>query len=168
MPVPFTNPGPTTPAVTPVPSSSIRKEAVNPENFGTKAAPHYVLTLKAGETQSVRLRLYAADESPEKNGEAEFERVFDFRKREADEFHSSNGAAKLTEAERSIVRQGYAGLLWSKQFYHYIVEDWLDGDPVGPEPPVTHKDGRNANWTHVYSRDVLSMPDKWEYPWFAA
>ncbi len=75
---------------------------------------------------------------------------------------------KLTDVERNIVRQGYAGLLWSKQFYHYVVADWLEGDPRMPEPPEARKHGRNHDWTHLYSHDVLSMPDKWEYPWFAA
>jgi hypothetical protein len=74
----------------------------------------------------------------------------------------------LSEPERNIVRQGCAGLLWTKQFYHYVVEDWLNGDPHGPPPPESRKTGRNADWTHLYSRDVLSMPDNWEYPWFAA
>ena len=67
-----------------------------------------------------------------------------------------------------IARQAYAGLLWSKQFYHYVVEDWLEGDPETPPPPERARPGRNSDWPHLFSRDVLSMPDKWEYPWFAA
>ncbi len=145
-----------------------RKDAVDPKNFGTKAAPHYVLDLKPGESQSIRLRLCSADAAPAASDAAGIYNLFTVRKQEADEFYSTNGAAKLTEVERNIVRQGYAGLLWSKQFYHYIVEDWLKGDSTQPTPPESRLTGRNANWTHLYSRDVLSMPDKWEYPWFAA
>ena len=145
-----------------------RKEAVNPKQEGTKAAAHYVLNLKPGESQTVRLRLYPAAQAPAKADVASFENVFTLRLREADDFYARNGGANLNDAERSVVRQGYAGLLWSKQFYHYIVEDWLDGDAHGPPPPESRKSGRNSGWEHVYSRDVLSMPDNWEYPWFAA
>ncbi|MDB6016998.1 MAG: glucosidase [Pedosphaera sp.] len=145
-----------------------RQDAVNEKNFGTKAAPHYILELQPGESQTIRLRLYSADEAPAKADTAVFDNVFALRQREADEFYAAVSTAKLSEAERNIVRQGYAGLLWSKQFYHYIVADWLDGDPHYPSPPESRKSGRNASWTHLYSRDVLSMPDKWEYPWFAA
>lgn len=145
-----------------------RKNAVDPNNSGTKAAPHYVLDLKPGESQTVRLRLYPANQVPPRTDAASFENIFTLRIREADEFYARNGSVNLNEAERNIVRQGYAGLLWSKQFYHYIVEDWLNGDPHGPPPPESRKSGRNSGWTHLYSRDVLSMPDNWEYPWFAA
>jgi hypothetical protein len=144
------------------------QEAVNPKSTGTKAAPHYVLELKPGESQSIRLRLCCAAENPSVADAAANDKVFALRKREADEFYTTNGSTKLTEVERNIVRQGYAGLLWNKQFYHYIVADWLAGDPKEPAPPVSRKHGRNAHWTHLYSRDVLSMPDNWEYPWFAA
>ena len=124
--------------------------------------------LKPGETQTIRLRLYPANQVPAKTDAASFENIFTLRLREADEFYARNGAVNLNEAERNIVRQGYAGLLWSKQFYHYIVKDWLDGDAHGPLPPESRKTGRNSSWPHLYSRDVLSMPDNWEYPWFAA
>jgi hypothetical protein len=144
-----------------------RREAVNPDNFGTKAAPHYILNLKPGESQTIRLRLYSAEETAPRPDAASFDKVFALRIREADEFYSGHASSKLTEAERNVIRQGYAGLLWSKQFYNYIVEDWLSGDPP-VHPPETRHEGRNANWSHLYSRDVLSMPDKWEYPWFAA
>jgi hypothetical protein len=145
-----------------------RKEAVNPKNAGTKAAAHYVLRLKPGESQTVRLRLYPAAQVPAKTDAASFENIFALRLREADEFYARNGALNLNDAERNIARQGYAGLLWSKQFYQYIVKDWLEGDANEPTPPESRKTGRNSNWTHLYSRDVLSMPDNWEYPWFAA
>jgi hypothetical protein len=153
-------------------------DAVNPKKRGTKAAPHYVLELKSGESRVVRLRLFAAEDDPRGAGKtssgistatgADFDNVFTLRQREADEFYASVCPAKMSDAERNIVRQGYAGLLWSKQFYNYIVEDWLDGDPHFSAPPESRKEGRNSTWSHVYSRDVLSMPDKWEYPWFAA
>jgi hypothetical protein len=145
-----------------------RQDAVNPACIGTKAAPHYVLELKPGESQSVRLRLCSADASPAPSDAAGIYNLFTLRKHEADEFYSTNGTAKLTDVERSIVRQGYAGLLWNKQFYHYIIEDWLKGDADQPTPPDARWHGRNAHWKHFYSHDVLSMPDKWEYPWFAA
>ena len=149
-------------------SFTARADAVNPQNFGTKAAPHYVLDLQPGESRTVRLRLHAAGESAASPDTAAFDSVFALRRREAEEFYGANGLGKLTGAERNIVRQAYAGLLWSKQFYHYIVSDWLAGDPHSPPPPASRHTGRNAHWTHLYSRDVLSMPDKWEYPWFAA
>ncbi len=145
-----------------------RTDAVNPKNFGTKAAAHYVLELKPGEAQSIRLRLYSANATPARMDTGSSEALFALRIREADEFYAGLAAAGLTQAERNIVRQGYAGLLWTKQFYHYVVADWLEGDPHGPPPPERRNAGRNSNWTHLYSRDVLSMPDNWEYPWFAA
>ncbi|MDB6121705.1 MAG: glucosidase [Pedosphaera sp.] len=145
-----------------------KQEAVNPKQYGTKVSPHYTLELKPGESQTIRLRLYAAEELPDKGDQTAFDEIFALRIREADEFYESVTKVKLLEAERNVIRQGYAGLLWSKQFYHYIVEDWLNGDPHFPPPPEERKSGRNSNWRHLYSRDVLSMPDKWEYPWFAA
>jgi hypothetical protein len=145
-----------------------REQAVNSKNVGTKAAAHYVLTIPAGQSQAVRLRLFGEREAPEQPLGPDFETVFHTRVKEADEYYASTIPAKLTEPERGVVRQGYAGLLWSKQFYHYIVEDWLRGDPGEPAPPPGRKQGRNHEWTHLYSRDVISMPDKWEYPWFAA
>jgi hypothetical protein len=145
-----------------------RKEAVNPKCFGTKSAAHYLFELKPGESQTVRLRLYSVEETPAECDVTAFDKIFDLRVREADEFYSHHASPKLNDAERAVVRQGYAGLLWSKQFYHYIVEDWLRGDPHYPPPPESRRHGRNSGWTHIYSRDVISVPDKWEYPWFAA
>ncbi len=145
-----------------------RWHAVNPAQRGTKAALHYQLHLGPGESRVIRLRLYAADEAPPVPGRAAFAEVFTTRIREADEFYASIARARLTAEERNVVRQAYAGLLWSKQFYHYVVGDWMTGDRHMPVPPNERHTGRNANWTHLYSRDVLSMPDKWEYPWFAA
>lgn len=145
-----------------------RKEAINPKHYGTKAAPHYVLELGPGESQTIKLRLYAEEETPSPEARESFDEIFTTRIRETEEFYNSIVQPKLTPSERNVVRQGYAGLLWTKQFYQYIVEDWLNGDPHFPSPPESRKNGRNSTWAHVYSRDVLSMPDNWEYPWFAA
>jgi hypothetical protein len=144
-----------------------REAAVNPGQAGTKAAAHYVLQIPAGEQAVLRLRLFAEEEAPRAAFGHEFQRVFEQRAREADEFY----AARLpggTEEESRVVRQGYAGLLWSKQFFYYVVKDWLEGDPAHPAPPESRRQGRNGEWTHIHNRDVISMPDKWEYPWYAA
>jgi hypothetical protein len=141
-------------------------EAVNPAGVGTKAALHYVLRVPAGGERVVRLRLRLSYESG--NPFAEFEEIMAQRIREADEFYRERVPDEVTDDERLVLRQGYAGLLWSKQFYHYIVEHWLEGDPAQPMPPERRSEGRNAGWPHVFNRDVISMPDKWEYPWFAA
>src|SRR5262249_17863332 len=101
---------------------------------------------------------------------ADFDAIVARRRAEADAFHAAKTGTHgaLTSDERGIVRQAYAGLMWSKQFYHYDIRAWLDGDPSCPPPPPDRPGGRNAEWLHLYNRDVLSMPDKWEYPWFAA
>ncbi|HEX6623156.1 MAG TPA: hypothetical protein VF064_05550, partial [Pyrinomonadaceae bacterium] len=142
--------------------------AVNPAQEGTKAAALYVLDIAPGETATVRLRL--TDQSPasfvEVFGE-EFERVFAERRREADEFYASVIPEDLTEDARNVMRQSFAGMLWSKQFYHYVVKQWLEGDPAQPAPPAERERGRNHDWPHLYNADVISMPDKWEYPWYA-
>ncbi|MCC7214538.1 MAG: glucosidase [Nitrospira sp.] len=143
------------------------KEAVNPDHLGTKAAAQYVLTLAPGETQTVRLRLTDDSRSPG-FAEQDFEAVFAARIREADEFYDGLAPAHLSEDARRIQRQAFAGLLWSKQFYHYDVNRWLKGDPAGQAPPRDRLHGRNSDWTHLYNADVISMPDKWEYPWYAA
>ena len=144
-----------------------RKNAVNPRGFGTKAAPYYVLNLNPGETQVVKLRLHADGLVGGLNESPEFDGVFEQRLRETDEFYQQASRARLNPAEQTVFRQGYAGLLWTKQFYQYIVLDWLKGDPHFPPPPGARWEGRNADWKHVYSRDIISMPDNWEYPWFA-
>ena len=141
--------------------------AVNPARRGTKAAAHYRLKVGAGESVQLRLRLTDTMGSGDALG-AEFDHVFEERKLEADQFYDAVTPADLSADARNVMRQSFAGLLWSKQFYHYIVEDWLDGDPAGPPPPEQRKQGRNHEWTHLYNADVISMPDKWEYPWYAA
>ena len=145
-----------------------RQDVVNSQSVGTKVAPHYVLDVAAGQSCTVPLRLFSDAEAPPQPLGADFDSIFSLRKREADEYYASVTSAKLSDAERNVARQGYAGLLWSKQFYHYVVQDWLEGDPSMPPPPASRRQGRNHDWAHLYSRDVISMPDKWEYPWFAA
>jgi Glycosyl hydrolase family 63 C-terminal domain len=142
-------------------------DAVNPDKRGTKAATHYRLTIKAGEEIAVRLRLTPA-EHPGKNAFAGFDETLALRRREADEFYAAIIPRELSTDGKNVMRQGLAGMLWSKQFYHYVVRDWLEGDPDPPPPPPERKQGRNHEWTHLYNADVISMPDKWEYPWYAA
>jgi hypothetical protein len=135
---------------------------------GTKAAPHYILDVPAGGEAIVRLRLTCEAEAPATPFGSEFEALFEHRRRESDEFYADRLPTHLEDEERRVARQAYAGLLWSKQFYHYVVKDWLDGDADQPKPPDVRKYGRNGDWPHLFNRDVISMPDKWEYPWYAA
>ncbi len=144
-----------------------RKDAVNPSQIGSKASAHYVCAFPAGGEQTIRLRFTDRREPPAPFGE-EFDRTFSQREREADEFYANLAPEGLTEDARSVQRQAFAGLLWSKQFYHYDVSRWLRGDPAGPEPPRERLNGRNREWTHLFNADVISMPDAWEYPWYAA
>ena len=141
--------------------------AVNPAHTGTKAAARYILSLGPGETQTVRLRLERPSEEPEPFG-TQFDAIFAERIREADEFYATVIPADLTPDARNVMRQALAGMLWSKQFYHYVVRDWLKGDPAAPPPPSERLNSRNREWSHLYNADVISMPDKWEYPWYAA
>jgi hypothetical protein len=145
-----------------------RREAVNPERTGTKAAAHFRLEIPAGGSVTVRLRLFDEKESPAEVFGDGFDQTFAARVRETEEFYDSIIEANVEAEERRVVRQAYAGLLWSKQFYHYDVEAWLEGDPNQPAPPAQRAEGRNREWAHLYNRDVVSMPDNWEYPWYAA
>ncbi len=142
-------------------------EAVNPERVGSKAAAHYKLSLGSGETVAIRMRLAASDFKVANAFEA-FDKTFALRQREADEFYATVIPQHLSADAQNVMRQGFAGMLWSKQFYHYVVKDWLRGDPDNPHPPEERQRGRNHQWTHLYNADVISMPDKWEYPWYAA
>jgi hypothetical protein len=137
---------------------------VNPALVGTKAALHYVVHVDAGGTAVIRLRFGQADAAALAGAGDCLQRRHD----EADAFYAGVLAGTLTDDERLVARQALGSMLWSKQFYHYNVARWLDGDPAGPPAPVERLDGRNARWRHVDDVDVISMPDKWEYPWFAA
>jgi hypothetical protein len=139
--------------------------AVNPSLSGTKLAAHHRFVLEPAETRSVRLRLGRdlpvwpfSDADP----------LFETRHAEADQFYERFGGDRLTDDERLVQRQAFAGLLWTMQFYHYDVAEWLAGDPGQPPPPAARRNGRNAEWQELNTQDILSMPDKWEYPWFAA
>jgi hypothetical protein len=144
-----------------------RRDAVNPEHRGTKAAAHYALTIPAGSAVKLRLRLSAASE-PLVVDEDTLERTFVVRGMESEAFYNTKIAPHVTLEQRDVMRQAYAGLLWTKQYYHYVVEQWRDGDPAMPPPPPGHKNSRNSDWKHLFNSDVISMPDKWEYPWYAA
>jgi hypothetical protein len=170
------------------------KRAVNPQQTGTKMAAYYPLQLGPGQSESLKLRLTDMEPlatmerglgvvgtitSPghADRGEgvpsandfgAGFDSVFSVRQKEADEFYASRTTTEVSDDAKNVMRQAFGGLLWSKQFYHYDVRNWLDGDPAGPPPPPDRLKGRNKEWTHLYNDDVVSMPDKWEYPWYAA
>ncbi len=145
------------------------REAVAAEPMGTKAAAHYRLEIGAGQTATVRLRLSDIDFSGV--AEAAFDgsdQLLSLRKAEADEFYATLIPQDLSSDAQNVMRQGFAGMLWSKQFYHYVIKEWLEGDPGNPHPPAERLSGRNKEWPHLYNADVISMPDKWEYPWYAA
>jgi len=170
------------------------KQAVNPALTGTKMAAHYPLLLAPGESAVLKLRLTDINPlggldpdaplignaalpdvnerptlvPPTSDFGAGYEQVFQVRMKEADQFYDSRIPKNLSPDARMVVRQAYGGMLWSKQFYHYDMKTWLEGDPAGPTPPPLRWQGRNKDWTNLYTDDVLSMPDKWEYPWFAA
>jgi hypothetical protein len=159
-----------------------RTDAVNPAKVGTKAAAHYQFAIGAGETVTLRLRLAhyhhpanpGAGSPPTPNTPAtapaftDFDTVFAQRIAEANAFYAALQPPTLSADERMIQRQAFAGMLWSKQFYHYDVDLWLRGDPAQPPPPPERWLGRNHDWLHLNSADIISMPDTWEYPWFAA
>ncbi len=147
--------------------------AVHPAQMGTKSAAHFQMRLKPGEEVQLQMRLCSEvdfdrlpvdDEFPVG---ADFNQVFEDRIRESDQFYDTV-LEGLEGQPRLISRQAYAGLLWTRQFYYYSVRDWLRGDPNRPAPPPARLTGRNAEWSHLVNRDVISMPDKWEYPWYAA
>ena len=155
--------------------------AVNPNQRGTKCGAYGLIMIPAGETRQIRLRLTHA-KSPlitddSKNDPAKFaglafadsfEKTFENRIAEADKFYADRIPHSLPLERQATMRQAYAGLLWTKQFYHYSVSTWLDGDPNGVPTSVARKEGRNSDWRNLFNRDIISMPDKWEYPWYAA
>ncbi|MCO8121856.1 glucosidase [Stieleria sp. TO1_6] len=156
-------------------------KTVNPAQRGTKCAAYGLDLVMPGKTKTIRMRLSHVQEpiiTDRCNGNVEnysaaafdesFDEVFDQRRQEADEYFATRIPESVPACRQPIMRQAYAGLLWTKQFYHYVVATWLDGDPSGPTGSETRKLGRNSDWRHLFNRDVISMPDKWEYPWYAA
>ncbi|MCV7014633.1 glucosidase [Mycolicibacterium madagascariense] len=145
-------------------------DTVNPARRGTKCAAWYRLTVAPGETARLRLRLRPTGAEPEPSSALadDFTRVIETRRAEADEFYAGLTPAAASPDEAAVMRQAFAGLLWCKQFYYYDVARWLDGDPAQPPPPPNRKDIRNGKWRTFQALDVMSMPDTWEYPWFAA
>jgi Glycosyl hydrolase family 63 C-terminal domain len=147
------------------------RDALNPEQTGTKAALHYILDVPAGGTSLIRLRLAdAANASSSIDDwfDQAFEQQLQQRRAEADAFYDATIPSHVTGDARRVIRQAAAGLLWTKQFFHYVVKDWLEGDPTDPPPSPERANVRNYDWAHLYNRDVISVPDKWEYPWYAA
>lgn len=155
--------------------------AVNPNQRGTKCGAYGLIMIPAGETRQIRLRLTHAksplitddaQNDPAKFAELafsdSFETTFENRIAEADEFYADRIPHSLPLERQATMRQAYAGLLWTKQFYHYSVSTWLDGDPNGVPTSAARKEGRNSDWRNLFNRDIISMPDKWEYPWYAA
>lgn len=164
-------------ATTPYPKDGINDhvvagaDTVNPDHTGTKAAWWYRVTVKPGETAELRLRLWSPTDgdlsSPGWEG-APFDELMATREREADEYYAELAPQGATPETMRVMRQAFAGMIWGKQFYRYDVERWLDGDEGFPSPPPEHRTIRNSNWSHLDAYDVISMPDPWEYPWFAA
>lgn len=139
-------------------------DSVSPNGHGTKAAAHYVVTAQPGEEIELRARL-----APHAAGLGdEFTTVMTEREREADEFHESLRPPGIGDGEAAVLRQAVAGMIWTQQFFHVDVARWLDGDPLQPPPPQSRHHGRDSGWRHLNAHDVMSMPDAWEYPWFAA
>jgi hypothetical protein len=144
------------------------KSAVNPTQTGTKAGAVYELTVPPGQSATVRLRLTKSDAPSASQPWADFDNIFARRRSESDEFYAGLQTAITDPDVKLVQRQAFAGMIWGKQFFHYDVPVWLAGDPTQPPPSPERKHGRNADWTHLNNADVISMPDKWEYPWFAA
>ena len=141
--------------------------AINPKRTGTKAAFQYTSVIEPGATDTIRLRLTDSPGTLEIDPVA-FDAIVDRRIAEADEFYNTLLPATADPEDRTIQRRAFAGLLWTKQFYNYIIRDWLKGDPLMPPPPPSRLHGRNSSWPHLYNDEVLSMPDEWEYPWYAS
>ena len=145
-----------------------RRDAVNPEKTGTKVAAHYRLQLPPGGSETLRVRLAAVEYGRASDFDRTVDALFAERRAEADAFYARHLPAESTVEEQRVARQAWAGLHWCKQYYHYSVAEWLAGDPAGPPVPPQRRDGRNSDWQNLYNRDVVSMPDTWEYPWYAA
>ena len=148
-----------------------RQDAVNPEQTGTKAALHYILDVPPGASSHIRLRLADVANPPSSAPDwfdRSFEEQLEQRRAEAEAFYEATIPAHVAGDARHVIRQAAAGLLWTKQFYHYVVKDWLEGDPTDAPPSPERANVRNYDWGNLYNRDVISVPDKWEYPWYAA
>ena len=143
------------------------QNAVNPKQIGTKFSPHYRLAIAGKATKVIKLRLSNKSNLTEPLG-TEFAKIFQTRIAEADEFYQQINAKSLSEDLANVQRQAFAGMLWSKQYYKFDIDRWLKGDPTQPAPPPERKNGRNSQWSHLDNDDIISMPDKWEYPWYAA
>ena len=141
-------------------------DGVSKDMEGSKCAFHYQLDLAAGGSASVRLRLRPADIAEEPF--ASFDRIFADRLAEADEFYAALQRDIADPGRRVVQRAAFAGMLWSKQFYYFDIPAWLNGDPTQPNPPGERLAGRNADWRHLNNYDVISMPDTWEFPWYAS
>ena len=141
------------------------EKAVNPDETGTKCAAHEKVSIGAGEHKVFDFRLFAADQDKSFD---DFDKVFDEETANVNKFYEELQTEVKSADQRLVQRQAYAGLIWTKQFYHIDVEQWLEGDPSQPKPPESRKKGRNKDWKHLNNADIISMPDKWEYPWFAA
>src|SRR5208282_4007814 len=162
------------PPQTPYPKDGINDHVVsgaatvNAELRGTKMSCRYTIAAAAGEEVELRLRLDRGHGAAGADLGEGYDRTFATRMREADEYYALLRPSGASDQESTIMRQAAAGIIWSQQFYHFDVERWLDGDPAQPTPPTERLNGRNRNWRHLSSHDILVMPDKWEYPWFAA
>jgi hypothetical protein len=141
------------------------RAAVNPARTGTKSAAHYKLTIPAGGSAQVRVRLSHVENAA---AFADFDAIVAERRRDADAFYAPLQTGIEDADERMIQRQALAGMIWTKQFYYYDVTEWLHGDPLEPAPPPERAHGRNVDWRHLLNADIISMPDKWEYPWYAS
>jgi len=141
---------------------------LNLDQRGTKASIYYDLEIPAGESSVVKLKFAQKLDSTQDHFGTSFDEVFRERIYEADDFYRDVIPASMSADGRNVMRQAFAGMLWSKQFYNYDVQTWLQGDPAQPAPPKGRLNGRNHEWVHFYADDIISMPDKWEYPWFAA
>jgi hypothetical protein len=144
-----------------------RRDAINPAAVGTKVSGHYTLEFSSGHAETVHLRLVDRPLTHDPF-DKEFQDIFIRRKDETEEFYASVISPTLSDDGKRVMRQAFAGLFWSKQFYHYDLRRWLAGDPTQPPPPRERLSGRNREWLHLYNEDIVSVPDKWEYPWYAA
>ena len=161
-------------ATTPYPKDGINDHVVsgaatvNPARRGTKMAARYRLTVAPGAEVELRLRLVRGDVGGDADLGETFQATLAARAREADEFYAALRPARASDEDADLMRRAYAGMIWSLQFYHFSVARWLDGDPTEPAPPASRLMGRDAKWRHLNAHDIIAMPDKWEYPWFAA